>query len=188
MSRTAIITLCIILLVAAVANSYVVNVYGRDGELYPMTAWQMFSGRPYRVARQFVFDIVPSAGTDPIEVEGKRMFIAGTEIVSVNTRRIMTGIMKSASYYCDGYRLKNFRDCKHNPVKPWIIPKDIADTWVKCAMHELGLSQPPYSITPVMIEYPLSENFQVMLNSGERTPFFIWYPGSGGYAVEGQAE
>lgn len=71
MSRTAICTVFAILLVAAVANTYAINVHGRDRELYPMTAWQMFSGKPKRVAWQFVFEIVPTPGADPIEIHAR---------------------------------------------------------------------------------------------------------------------
>ncbi len=186
MSRTAICTVFAILFVAAVANTYAVNVQGRDRELYPMTAWQMFSGRPKQVARQFVFEIVPTPGADPIEIHSRFMFVVDVKFAPGNSRRVMTGIMKSTYYGCSGYTLRDYADCKKNPVRPWIIPEDIAKRWVRCAMHKLKLSQPPHSLTPILIEYPLDDRFQEMLDSGERKPIFTWYPGSGSYAVEDQ--
>ena len=187
MSRTAIHSVFAILLVAAVANTYAINVHGRDRELYPMTAWQMSSGKPKQVAWQFVFEIVPTPGADPIEIHSKFMFMVNVEFGASNTRRVMTGIMKSAEYGCSGYTLRDYADCKKNPIRPWVIPEDIAETWVRCAMHELKLSQPPHSITPILIEYPLNDRFQEMLDSGKRKTIFTWYPGSGSYTVEDQA-
>lgn len=186
MSRFAIISLCTILVVAAIANSYAINVHGRDREMYPMTAWQMFSGRPKTVARQFVFDVVTQPGNDPIEIHSRFMFSINVKFAPGNTRRIMTGIMKSVQYGCSGYTLRDYADCKKNPIRPWVIPKDIAETWVRCAMQELNLSQPPYSLTPILIEYPLNNRFQEMLDSGKREAIFTWLPGSGDYVVEDQ--
>lgn len=186
MSRGATCVLFTFLLLLAIANSYAINVHGRDRELYPMTAWQMFSGRPKKVARAFVFEIITEPNSLPVEVEAEDMFVVSGRYAGTPLRRVMTGIWKSVKYKCDGYRLKNFREGPR--INPWVIPEEIATRWLECSVAKLGLIKPPYSITPILIEYPLNDKFQAMMDSGERINLFTWYPGSGGFAVEGQIE
>jgi hypothetical protein len=188
MSRAATSLLLALFLVLAIANSYAINEFDRSYELYPMTAWQMFSGRPKKVARKFVFEVVATANTEPMEVEAEDMFLVGLRFGGTPLRRVMTGIWKSTKYKCSGYKLKNYSDCLKDPTCPWVIPEDIASRWLECSIAILDLSAPPYSITPILIEYSLDDKFQAMLDSGERINLFTWYPSSGGYAVEDQIE
>lgn len=184
MSRTAVCTLIAFLLAWGLLNTWVINTRGRRHELYPMTAWQMFSGRPKEVVRHFEFEIVPAPGAEAVVVPGEAMFMPEKELSVTQTRRLLQGVWKSCEYGCDGVRLNNFRECKENPVRPWIIPRELADGWVACAMEELALSEPPELIRFVRVEQELDERARVVEGTERRYPVLAWRPGSGGYAVE----
>jgi hypothetical protein len=169
---------------AAAWNTYAIDVHGRDWELYPMTAWQMFSGEPKTVARTFVFEIVPDAGAAAVELPGRLMFVADDNLGEVQTRRVLTAVWRSCEYGCPGYRLKGFRDCKKNPVRPWVIPADLADQWLACARKRLSLDHNPHLLRLVVLEQKLDGSGVEAPGASRRHTVFTWKPGSGGYRVE----
>lgn len=177
MSKRGVARLCAVLVVWALANTFVIHAYGRHAELFPMTAWQMFSGQPRESVRRFVFNVIPSEGDRPVEVEGGHLI--GAPVRSTSERRILQGVWRSHDYGCRNYRLSNYRACKADPIQPWVIPRDIGDDWVTRAMDHLHLDKPPYSIELVKIEVPLVDDPKPL-----RTSVLTWKPASGSYRVE----
>jgi hypothetical protein len=181
MSRTALIILAIFIVIVWVANMVVITIYGRNAELYPMTAWQMFSGRPKTQATIYSFEIVPIEGESPVELPGQLMFYPA-KVGGSEARRMLTAIHKSHDYGCPDYRLDNFDKCWENPVHPWVIPQDIAQTWIESVQRHLGLETPPYSISLIQTVYQLNPDLPAD-EQGERKKIFIFKPASGNFQV-----
>lgn len=180
MTRKAIGGLATVLVIWALINTFVIHAYGRHAELYPMTAWQMFSGRPKTFVRHFVFEIVPRRGDAAVEVAGGELI--GVSPRSTRERRILQGVWRSHDYGCPDYRLSNYRECRDDPIQPWVIPKDIADAWVQGAMSRLGTDAPPYSITLIKVETPLGSDTGAPVE--QRLEVLQWRPSSGSYQAE----
>ena len=109
MSTKAIFALLAFLFTTWIINMIVIDNYGRDRELYPMTAWQMFSGRPKTAAIIYTFEIVSVKDAQPVELPGKKMFYPVEDFGQTpTTRRVLTAVHKSHDYGCPDYRLKNY--------------------------------------------------------------------------------
>lgn len=185
MTRSQIQILAAFFLAAAVANAWLVNTAGRWRELYPMTSFQMFSGSARERGEVFQFEIAPAPEAAPVLVDACAMFNAIVPVTPVLTRRILEGLTKSHDYGCPDYRLSGYRGCKENPVRPWVIPADLAEFMARCAMVKLGLDSPPHLIRLVHVEYPLNAGgLATNLEGAARRDVFTWRPGSGGYQVD----
>lgn len=177
MTKRGVALFCTVLLAWALANTYVIHAYGRGTELFPMTAWQMFSGRPREFLRRFTFEVVPTKGERPIEVPGGHL--VGERPGSTTERRILQAVWRSHDNGCPDYRLSDYPECREHRVEPWRIPRGIADDWVEHSIEYLGLAKRPYAITLVKVETPLKPRKPI-----DRARILTWRPGSGSYRTE----
>jgi hypothetical protein len=177
MTKRGVAVMCALLLAWSLANTIVIHAYDRQAELFPMAAYELFSGTPREFVRRFVFEVVPQSGDRPIEVPGGDLIGYGP--YSSRARRVLEGVWYSHDNGCPDYRLSNHRACREDPVRPWRIPRDLAADWVRHSIKHLGLAEPPHAITLVKVDTPLKRGKPL-----DRTPILTWRPRSGSYRTE----
>jgi hypothetical protein len=106
-------------------------------ELYPMSAYPMFSTDTDAVHRRY-YAIAEGPGNETAEIDAALLFDGQHALDSAQTLRILNGAWRSAHAGCDDFRLQRFSACPGNATAPWSAPPDLAGLWLDSAHERLG--------------------------------------------------
>jgi hypothetical protein len=176
MTRGAILGLMMFLVGASLLNAFLTQTRHRSWEIFPMTSWQMFSGRAKQVARTFVVRVIPEEGAKPVEVDERAIFNAEFMVPEAVARRMLNGIVRSAQRGCPDYRLANYRECARKPSCPWQLPEDLSAAWLEAITQRLRLAQPPAAVHIVAVDFDLQGSYEDTVASRREAWTLQWQP------------
>lgn len=174
LTRIEIIFLAGFLIAMSGVNAFLTQTVHRSWEIFPMTSWQMFSGRPKKVARAFRIEVYPEPGATPIDFDLRDVFSPRIRVHESVARRIILAIKKSAALGCVGIQFSNYRSCVRNPKFPWELPPDIANSWMQTISLRLNLTKPPSSIAVIGTEFTLAATYAENLKTEQRAWVLRW--------------
>lgn len=131
MNKHAVRGLAILFALGWLSNLAVVKRFGSHHELYPLTAWPMFSTKRVVETSYFEFEVVPAPGAAPMPLKAVCMIQplgrCGGWTTQQRLRRLEADVANGKA----------------------AVPADVAAVWQTNARYFLNLPRPPVSISLV---------------------------------------
>lgn len=117
-------------------------------EIYPISAYPMFTTSNYDTAESYHFEVIPEPGMQPVPIASNRMFypVPAQKMDIPILEAIFHNVEKSVQQGCPTYQTHSFFNCAVQPLADFSLPEDIRAMWVSSARHELNLTTDPYEI------------------------------------------